>query len=288
MAKTKSRNWSPKKRAIALSLRSEGHTYEEIAQKIGGGADKSGVVRVCRKFLKFGQVTDLPKSGRKRISSAVDDRRMVRMVLKDRRLPSMEIANALNDSGLRISARTIRRRLFKAGLKAKTPRKKPYLNARQRQKRIQWAKEHSTWTVEQWGRVIFSDESKISLFGNDGVRYVRRRVREENNLQCIVPTMKHPVSVMIWGCMARGGVGRLKVLKGTVNARKYISDVLEPKLVRSVVDIFGPNNADYVFQQDGAPCHTAKICTKWFADNNIEVLSWPGNSPDLNPIENLW
>ncbi len=44
-----------------------------------------------------------------------------------------------------------------------------------------------------------------------------------------------------------------------------------------------------VFQQDGAPCHTAKSITQWLGDCQILYISdWPGNSPDLNPIENIW
>ena len=42
------------------------------------------------------------------------------------------------------------------------------------------------------------------------------------------------------------------------------------------------------FQQDSAPCHKAKVVMKWFEEKGVEVLKWPGKSPDLNPNENLW
>lgn len=48
------------------------------------------------------------------------------------------------------------------------------------------------------------------------------------------------------------------------------------------------NTENPIFQQDLAPCHASKMVKKFFADKGIQCLDWPGNSPDINPIENLW
>jgi transposase len=45
---------------------------------------------------------------------------------------------------------------------------------------------------------------------------------------------------------------------------------------------------DFVFMHDGAPCHKAKSITKFFAEKDVKTLPWPGYSPDIKPIENVW
>ncbi len=162
---------------------------------------------------------------------------------------------------------------------------KPLLNQRQCQKNLTWAVEKKNWTVAQWSKVLFSDESKFCIsFGNQGPR-VWRKSGEAQNPCCLKSSVKFPQSVMIWADMSSAGVGPLCFLKSTVNAAIY-QEILEHFMLPSADKLYG--DADFIFQQDLAPAHTAKGTKSWFNDHGVTVLDWPANSPDLNPIENLW
>ncbi len=103
---------------------------------------------------------------------------------------------------------------------------KPLLNQRQHQKHLTWAVEKKNWTVAQWSKVLFSDESKFCIsFGNQGPR-VWRKSGEAQNPCCLKSSVKFPQSVMIWAAMSSAGVGPLCFLKSTVNAAIY-QEILE-------------------------------------------------------------
>ncbi len=73
--------------------------------------------------------------------------------------------------------------------------------------------------IDYWNHVLWSDETKINLFGSDGIERVWRQPGEGYKDKCVLPTVKHGgVSVMVWGCMSAAGTGELQFMKGTINA----------------------------------------------------------------------
>ncbi len=160
---------------------------------------------------------------------------------------------------------------------------KPLLKQKHCQKHLTWAKEKKNWNVVQWYKVLFSDESTFCIsFGNQGPR-VWWKSGETQNPRCLKSSVKFPQSVMIWAAMSSAGVGPLCFLKSTVNAAIY-QEILEHFTSFCWQALFY-GDADFIFQQDLAPDHTAKGTKTWFNDHGVTVLDWPANSPDLNYCE---
>ncbi|CAB4484465.1 unnamed protein product [Rhizophagus irregularis] len=87
---------------------------------------------------------------------------------------------------------------------------------------------------------------------------------------------------MFWGCFGWHGVGPLVVINGNMNSDDYVN-VLANHFIPWVNNYPGS-----IFQQDGVSCHTSNYSIWWMRTHNVPKLNWVAQSPDLNPIENLW
>jgi hypothetical protein len=153
-------------------------------------------------------------------------------------------------------------------LKAVTKKKKPLLSAVHRKKRLAFALKYQNWTVEDWKKVIWSDETKINRIGSDGKQWVWKQVGQGLKVQGTVKFGGG--NIMVWGCMGWDEVGRLAEVEGKMDADQYVS-ILEDNLLPSLEELeFSAK--DVIFQQDNDPKHISKKATKWFEDNDINVL----------------
>lgn len=276
---------SPRKKGqIRALLENTTLSQREIARKL---LVSQSVVSKIKTKINFGDSTSprrRGRCGRKRLTSVQTDRWLVRHSLRNRQMSSRRLAQTLLDRNIQVSPVTVRRRLFAAGLKAYRPVNKPRLTPRMKGQRLQWAQQFKDWTATDWERVIFTDESTLEILQNRS-RFVRRRRGEEFLPDCVRQTVKHPDKIMIWSSISVHGTGRLYVVQGMMNAQQY-QEVLHTRFVPQMMQWYPDGNA--VLMHDGAPCHRSRQISQYLEQVGIEVLPWPGNSPDLNPIEGLW
>uniref|UniRef100_A0A9J7XPV6 Transposase Tc1-like domain-containing protein n=1 Tax=Cyprinus carpio carpio TaxID=630221 RepID=A0A9J7XPV6_CYPCA len=172
-------------------------------------APKSTIYRFIKNFEERGSIIVKKASGSPRKSSKRQDRLLKRIQLRDRSATSAELAQEWQQAGVSTSARTTFGRWpgVKKGSKEATSLQKKNIRDR-----LIFCRKYSEWTAEDWGKVIFSDEAPFRLFGASGKRLVRRRKGERYHQSCVMPTVKHPDTIHVWGCFSSKGVGSLTIL----------------------------------------------------------------------------
>ncbi|GFW25250.1 transposable element Tcb2 transposase [Trichonephila clavipes] len=216
---------------------------------------RSVVRRLWDQYQSEDSVSRRPVPGRPRATTPAEDR-FLTLSARRRRTTTVPqlVADHFQASGRRISTTTVRNRLHNAGLYARRPVVCVPLNGRQRRNRLCWAREHVSWTQQQWASVLFTDDYRGG-------------------------------GILVWAGISLGGHTDLHVFHGgTVTGLRYRDDILDP-YIRPYAAAIGN---DFILMDDNARPHRARIVEEYLEDHGLERMEWPARSLDLNPIEHLW
>ena len=180
---------------------------------------------------------------------------------------------------------TVLNYLHKNGYEYKTKIKKPFLTIKPKKERLNWCLAHSNWTIDDWKRVIFSDESTFYVIKRNNEVKIWRTKDEQWKEGCMeVAASGGGGRINFWGAIASEETGCFRIYSEYTNSDVYC-DIFDNYLIPTV-QLYQMENY-FIYQHDNARYHVSRQAQTKLHELDVKLLEWPAKSPDLNVIEHL-
>ncbi|GFU71519.1 transposable element Tcb2 transposase [Trichonephila clavipes] len=250
----------------------EGRSVTSVAAEFG--IAHSIVSRLWRQFQTTGTAIRGFSSGRPRGTTPADDRYIVLQARRNRRQTAGEIARHTTQvTGRPISRFTVAKRLHGGGLFARRPVRCVPLTPAHRRRRSLWCREHRNWRDNEWGRVLFTDESRFSLSSDSHRILIWRERGSRNHPSNIIERDRYGGrGVLVWGGIMLGSRTDLHIFDaGSVNGTRYCNEILLP-----YVRLFrGAMGLQFLFMDDNAPCHRTVAAERLLESRRLAARTLP-------------
>lgn len=247
--------------------------------------DVNTVSNTWRRYAQTGTVAYRVPPGRPaRLISLLSDYVETRMDDNNETTAGEISAMIYRDLGLKVSAATVKEIRRRMGWSNCSVKYAQMVRVQNRAPRVEYSIQ-ITQGLRRFENVVFTDECSVQLECN------RRRcfVKNGNRLMSIRSKAKHPLKVHVWAGISADGGTCLAIFDGKIRMdSKFYCKILKKCYLPFRESWIARHGTPCYLQHDNDPKHKSKYTTSWLESNAVEVIWWPAESPDLNPIECLW